>query len=76
MLMISPLNWIEPTLTFSKEENVLVLLKCQDLFIEYSINPAYLALSCLGSEFQHYALNGLWISTPIPIQAMDWINSQ
>ena len=61
MLMISPLNWIEPTLTFSKE---------------YSINPAYLALSCLGSEFQHYALNGLWISTPIPIQAMDWINSQ
>ena len=35
MLMISPLNWIKPILSSSKEEYVLVLLKCQDLFIGF-----------------------------------------
>ena len=72
MLMISPLNWIEATLTFSKEENVLVLLKCQDLFIEYSIFES--CLSCcflawvqdfstmhsMDCEFQHQSPFKQW----------------
>ena len=41
MLMISPLDWIEAILSSSKEEIVLVLLKYQNLFIEYTfLSPA------------------------------------
>ena len=46
MLLISPLNSIEPILSSSKEENVLVLLKYQDPFIEYAIFE-----SCLSCSF-------------------------
>ena len=47
MLMVSPFNWIEPILSSSEEENVLVLLKCQDTFIEYAIFKSWLFCSFL-----------------------------
>ena len=50
MLMISTLNLLEPTLSSSKEENVIVLLKYQDLIIEYTIFE-----SCLSCSFLVWA---------------------
>ena len=44
MLMISPLNRIEPVLSFSKEETVLVLLEHQDPFKEYAIFESSISL--------------------------------
>ena len=52
MLMISPLNLIEPKLSSSKEKNVLVLLKYQDPFTEYAIFE-----SCLSCGFLIWAQN-------------------
>ena len=45
MLIISPLNWTELVLSSSKEENLLVLLKYKDPFIEYAIFES--SLSCV-----------------------------
>ena len=50
MLMISPLNWMQPILSFSKEENVLALRKYQDPFVEYTIYE-----SCLSCDFLVWA---------------------
>ena len=74
MLMISPsLNWIEPILSSAKQENVLVLLKYQDPFIERAIvESAYLAAFLFGLSISAL-FNGLWISTPLPIQAMAFL---
>ena len=44
MLMISPLNWTEPVLSFPKEETLLVLLKHQDPFKEYAIFESSISL--------------------------------
>ena len=70
MLMIFPINWIDPIPPSSKEENVLVLLEYQDLFIEYTIlNPAYLVTFLFGLRISAL-FNGSWISILVPIQAM------
>ena len=50
MLMISPLNWMQPILFFSKEENVLALRKYQYPFVEYAIYE-----SCLCCDFLVWA---------------------
>ena len=73
MLIISPLYWIESILSSSKEGNLLVLLKYQGLLIQQVeqvfLNPAYLVALLFG--LRTLALfNGLWISVPVPIQAM------
>ena len=64
-MLISPLNWIELILSSSKEENMLVLLRYQDPFIEYAIFES--CLSYLGLRISAL-FNRLWISTPVPIQ--------
>ena len=70
MLIISPLDWIKPTVS-SKEENVFVLLKYQDTFIETTLflSPAYLAAFLFGHRISAL-FNGLWASIPVSIQAM------
>ena len=52
MLMISLWTWIEPLLSSFREENVLVLLKYQDPFIEYAIFEP-----CLSCAFFVWAQN-------------------
>ena len=56
MLMISPLNWREPIISSSKEENELVLLKIIKTHLHNMLFWILLILwlSCLGSEFPHY----------------------
>ena len=54
----------------SKEENVLLLLNYQDLFIAYVfLNPAYLAAFLFGLRISAL-FNGFVIYIPAPIQAM------
>ena len=48
MLMISPLNWMEPIPFSSKEENALVRLKYQDPFIEYASFESCLSYGLLA----------------------------
>ena len=61
------MNWIEPILSSSKEENVLVLLKYQDPFLEDAAFKS--CLSC--SKFPHYSMD--WVSIPVPIQAIAFL---
>ena len=69
MLMTSPLNWIEPILSSSKEENLLALLKYQDQFIEYAIFESYLSCGFLIWA-QNFSTIQWIVNLPVPIQAM------
>ena len=51
MFMISPLNGIDPIISSLKQENVLVLLKCQGPFISYTNFE-----SCLSCDFLVFGL--------------------
>ena len=58
-------------LSSSKEENLLVLLKYQDPFIQYVISW----LSSLGSEFQHYSEDFQFAYQPLFKQTPENYNS-
>ena len=67
--MIYSLNYEEPILSSSKEQNVLVLVKYLDRFIEYAIFESWFA-ALFFWLITSAPLNGLRISIPVYIQAI------
>ena len=75
MLMVSPLNWIEPILYSSKEGNVLIKIHLQNMFISfylfiYLLIPAHLAVFLFGLRISAL-INELGIFIPLPYSRND-----